>query len=115
MKHALALDLELLKLQQAFLGVDVALGADVCIAHARRQRARVAAKPLVALDLQVFELLLPEALIEIELIQPARVGRRKIVAPGTQALLELEIQCVLMLAHSKLAARALGVRVERDR
>ena len=114
MEQALAVDLELLQLEQALLSVDAVLSADARVARAVRKRARLAAQALVALDLQVLELLLLKALIEVELIEPARVGGREIVAPGTQALLEIQIQRVLLLAQLKLAARALGVRVERN-
>ena len=113
LQQPLAIELELLRLELALLRVDLALCADPGVRDARRQCVRLAPQELVAVRLLELELLLLQTLLEIELIEPPRVGGREVVAARAQALLEVQIERVLLLAELKLAARAVGGRARR--
>jgi hypothetical protein len=104
LQQALAVELELLDLQLALLRESFALRAQVRVARPRRQRRRVAPQELVALNLLLLELLQLQALLEIELIETSRIGRREVVAPRTHALLQIQIERVLLLPQLQLAA-----------
>jgi hypothetical protein len=112
LEQPLAVELELLRLKLPLLLEDFALRTQACVCGAGRKRTRFAAHPLVLKELLLFQLLPLKPLIEIEPVETARVGGREIRTARAQALLEVEIERVLLLAKLELAPRRLGLHVE---
>jgi hypothetical protein len=112
LQQALAVELELLDLELALLRESFALSAQMRVAHAGRQRSGLAPRELVALHLLLLELLQLQTLLELELVETSRIGRREVVTPRAHTLLQIQIERVLLLPQLQLAARAVGVRVE---
>jgi hypothetical protein len=92
----------------------LALRAQMRVAHAGRQRSGLSSRELVALDLLLLELLQLQALLQVELVETPRIAGRKVVRPRTHALLEVQIERVLLLSQLQLAARAVGLRRRGD-
>lgn len=109
LEQTLALELELLALELALRRKYLALRVDAGVGDCAWNRTRLLPQRMVALDLLYVELLLLHALLEVELVELARVGRAQVVAPRPGALLQLEVQRVVLLLHVE-AARIGGGR-----
>jgi hypothetical protein len=101
--HVEALDLEL-----ALLRETLALQGVARVLRSRGRRARWAPELILALELLLLEHLLLDALLQLELAEPALVSRRQVVTARADALLQLKIERVLLLLNLQLAAIACG-------
>jgi hypothetical protein len=103
LEEALPVELELLVLELALGGEDLALRVETVIEWLPPIGARVLPQGAVALRLLDVELLLLHPLLEVQLVEPACVRRAEIVGACAGALLQLEVECVVLLLHVQAA------------
>ena len=65
---------------------------------------------MVALQLMLLELVVLHTLSELKRLEPALVSRIEIEAPRAQILLQVQIECILLLFEMKPAMRPGNVR-----
>ena len=96
------IELEALDLKLALLREQLALRVQRAVAELGRDGAGLSQRA-IALDLMHFELMLFQPLLKLELVQPPCVLRREVVLPRAQALLQPQIERVLLLLDLKPA------------
>jgi hypothetical protein len=99
LEQALAIELEALVLELALLRENLALHLEAPRGRFRRGHASVPAQRVISDRLLKLELLLFHALLEVKLVEPARIVRREIVAPRPCALPQAQLEGVLLLLH----------------
>lgn len=97
LEQPLAVELEALKLERALLRENLALRVEAAIEHLGGTCAGAAAQRTLALDLLQLELLLVHALLQLEVVEPARIRRAQSVAACLRALAQLEVERILLL------------------
>jgi len=104
------IELEALELELALLREQLALRVQRAVAEFGGDGAGLSQRA-IALDLMHFQLMLFQPLLKLELVQPPCVLRREVVLPRAQALLQPEIERVLLLLVLKPAVIRSACRV----
>jgi hypothetical protein len=110
LEQALAIELEALVLELALLRENLALHLEAPRVRFRGAHAGVLAHRVISDGLLKLELLLFHTLLEVKLIEPARIARREIVAPRACALPQAQLEGVLLLLHVEPRIRREGAR-----
>ena len=104
------IELKALDLELALLREQLALRVQCAVAEFGRDGAGLS-QGAIALDLMHFELMLFQPLLKLELVQPPGVLRREVMLPRAQALLQPEVERVLLLLELKPAVIHSACRV----
>ena len=97
LEQPVPIELELLVQELALHREALALRADTPVERLRQMGPRVRPQRVITVDLLQLEPLLLHALLEVKLLQPARIGGAEIVSPCPGALLQQEIECIALL------------------
>ena len=99
LEQALAIELKALVLELALLRKNLALHLEAPRGRLRGPHAGMLAQRVISDGLLKLELLLFHALLEVKLVEPARIVPREVVAPRACALPQTQLEGVLLLLH----------------
>ena len=110
LEQPLLFELEALELKLPLLREEAALHVERAVAAFGRSRFGIHQRAL-ALELGELELMLLQPLLDLETMEPLRILRREVRLPRAQALLEPQIERVLVLLEMQPAVIGVVCRV----
>jgi len=102
-----------LKLELTLLGEAPALRIELVLSFRRRRDALP--ETFLQHSLPLFELLIFESLLKLKRFQTLRIGGREILRAAPDALLQVQVECVLLLLKLETTLLEIGIRGVHER